>query len=46
MAAKSSSRTEQVKGSKSDPAVSYKEFKEYEGQPYAGITIAPTSRPV
>src|ERR1041384_5662019 len=39
MAAKSSSAKRPRNESKSDPAVSYNDFKEYEGQRYTGMKI-------
>jgi hypothetical protein len=39
MAAKSSSAKQVTNEAKSDPAVSYNEFKEYEGQRYTGMKI-------
>jgi hypothetical protein len=39
MAAKPSSANQSAKQLKSDPAVSYNEFKEYEGQKYTGMKI-------
>lgn len=39
MAAKSSSATQPRNEPKSDPAVSYNDFKEYEGQRYTGMKI-------
>jgi hypothetical protein len=39
MAAKSSSAKQSTNEPKSDPAVSYNDFKQYEGQRYTGMTI-------
>src|ERR687883_960065 len=39
MAVKASSAKSSTNGAKSDPAVSYNEFKEYEGQRYTGMKI-------
>jgi hypothetical protein len=39
MAAKPSSAKQSTKDARSDPAVSYNEFKEYEGQRYTGMKI-------
>ena len=39
MAAKPSSGTRSTDKARSDPAVSYNEFKEYEGQRYTGMKI-------